>query len=246
MDESDVQELGTLRARAYGRAADIDEAGRERLRELEARARGEQSAPPVPPTAPVASRGAPAAVAQAAPGAPPRPPVPPAPASAPGTASAAAPGPAPGPRRTVRRPLVLIGAGLVVIALVAGAVTLANALSRPGQVAALAATPDVAWPPQFGDPPEGSALFEPFHGLSVVMITRAWATSVDLPCLFISQPVPSGAILTVGCGQSEFPPTAGLRVTEALPPELRERHPVGTELQFVLEGGTVHVYASDG
>lgn len=257
MDESDVQELGLLRARAYGRRADIDEPGMRRLQELEARARDAQAgsgrapepaaeavlaaeagplptaAPTRPPTRPASPASPPTAPASVTPGH----------GAAPAAPVAAAPEAAPAaPAR--RRPLVFLAAAVVVVVLIA--VTVATALDRPGRVQTLAAAPQTEWPDQFGPPQEGATVFEEFHGLTLLLIPNAWGLDTAMPCLFVARPEPQGMMLSTGCGAEEFPPTAALRVTETMPQELRDRYPIGAELQFVLVDGSVIVYAAAG
>lgn len=239
MNDSDVQELKRLRARAFSRDADIDAAGLQRLRELEARVAAITPPPRTPtrPAPPVPD----AATAASTPHVPPRPPIPGAPA----------------PASTIRSPtrfaelirsprvLVIAAAAAVVIALVAATVSITTALGGPRQVATLASLPDEEWDEQFYGPQgPGSMMFEPFHGLTVVLVTDPWGAQAEVPCLFVAQNGGQTHMLTAGCGTDHFAPTTAVEVSEGMVEELLEQFPVGSELQFVLGDDEVHVYAA--
>jgi hypothetical protein len=47
------------------------------------------------------------------------------------------------------------------------------------------------------------------------------------------------------CGAGSFPAEAVFIVGRQAPSELRDRFPVGTAMQFVLDGEQVHIYARE-
>ena len=47
--------------------------------------------------------------------------------------------------------------------------------------------------------------------------------------------------VTYDCGTTSFPPAASMRVGPQAPDEIKARYPIGTELQFVLEGSQIVV-----
>ncbi|GAA3913930.1 hypothetical protein [Microbacterium invictum] len=252
MDDSDVQELGLLRARAFGRHPDIDAAGLERLRELEARVGG-GAAGDVPPRPPARLAADVVAATPADLRTPmrPAPPLPTTPSGADPGASGVTAEPAGRAARMLsllssRRTLVLLAAVAVVVALVAMVVSITTAVNRPGQVATLNLDPAGEWPMQFGEAQADSLLFEEFYGLTVVLVPQSWGVGTASPCLFIARTDPQGMMLSAGCGAEQFPPTAAIEVVDGMPQELRDRYPVGSELQFVLGDDTVLVYATAG
>lgn len=265
-DPSRDDELRALRERAYGPDADIhaDPVALARLQELEATRRVAASPVSAPEPAPLEETGEDAAAlttsqagdvvaGDAAGGGPYE--ASPAPA-ADGQDAPLAPGDGilspdaepddPAPARPWWRRRGAVWAGSLVVALLLGVgLTLAVQAMTSGKVATLAVDPDGEWPTQsFGDRPPGALQFDVFHGLTVFGLGQGYGGGVDQVCLSV-QSTPDGAstVGAWGCGTVDFPATASLVVTANAPKELRDAFPVGTSLQFVLDGEQVHVYA---
>jgi hypothetical protein len=143
-------------------------------------------------------------------------------------------------------------AGSVAAALIVGAgLTMATSSVAGGRVAVLAEDEPSAWPANmFGDAQEGSQIFQPFHGVRALVVQNAWGNSdTGLSCVFVvraegeDDAAPTTEILTTGCGDAGFAPTASFEVTDASPDELRDRFGVGTGLRIVIEGDEAHVFA---
>jgi hypothetical protein len=259
---SSGDELRMLRERAYGPSADIhdDPAALARLRELEA-------ATTVPEPVPQGLAGAPDAAATASVdlgepevqnGFEPQPEAASEPEQTPGDPDTPAdpPADAEAPKRSgLSRRTKLLWAGSVVVALIVGAaITMTTSSFGAGRVAVLAEADLSDWPTEtFGDPQEGSRVFDSFDGLRVLVVPNAWGNpEAGVTCVFVVQSresgaeTPSGEILTMGCGNETQPATASFAVNETAPEELRNRFPVGTALRVVLEGDEVHVFARAG
>ncbi|WJL97106.1 hypothetical protein QSU92_08075 [Microbacterium sp. ET2] len=251
LDAGEAEELRSLRRRAFSPDADIhlDARALARLDELEARA---LPSPPPPPPAP-----APAPLA--GPGvSPPHP-------SATGAATdillipidedvADATGNAE-PRHPRRpRPAVTWAASLIG-ALVIGAVVTAGVMGAAAesgeirQVATLAVVEDFQ-APLFMDPEASSVRgYEDFYGMVVMASDQKWLGPGSDQCLVItaggdisSQSQAFQGRLFVGCGAGEFPASAQFTVSPGLPRDLIAAFPVGTPLQFVLDGSRVGVF----
>ncbi|MFD4958109.1 hypothetical protein [Microbacterium sp. NPDC058389] len=262
-DPSRDDELRALRARAYGPDADIhaDPAALARLQELEAQRRTatapvldepsplalfeETGTDAVPVTTrPVDDRApdelTPAARARAADT-----------SDAPSAPEDDIPSPEPEPAQPEparpwwrRRRAVWVGS-LVIALLLGVGLTLSVQAITSGKVTTLAVDRDGEWPTQmFGERPPGALRFEDFHGLSVFGLGQGFGGGVDQVCISVqSASDGSGSLGAWGCGNVEFPAAASLTVIETAPRELRDAFPVGTSLQFVLDGDQVHVYA---
>jgi len=262
-DPSRDEELRALRARAYGPEADIhtDPAALARLQELEAQHRIAVAPVPDEPSPlalfeepetdavaatgplsgdPAAGDPSPAVAALAAD-----------PADAPltpedGILSPDAEPEDPAPARPWWRRRRVLWAGSLVVALLLGVgLTLSVQAITSGRVSTLAVDRDGEWPTQlFGERPPGALRFDDFHGLSVFGLGQGFGGGVDQVCLSVqSAPDGTGNIGAWGCGTVDFPAAASFTVTATAPQELRDAFPVGTSLQFVLEGDRVHVYA---
>lgn len=251
MDDQHADELRVLRERAYGPSADIhdDPVALARLRELEqasaaqAEERDADRALNVAPEAHTAPVAASDSLVQ------------PDDAAAEQTAEPAGDAHQPGPAQVVsrarpsRRTVWLSAAALVVAMIVGAGITLAVASTHPGHVAVLAEAPDAEWPTDFFGPSRpGARVFEDFLGLAVVMVPNAWASTADGPeCLFVlavEQQTPENqTIISTGCAGGGFDAVASFATTRRMPEELLERFPVGTALQFVLDGSQVFVFA---
>lgn len=254
-------ELRMLRERAYGPSADIhdDPQALARLHELEAAealaaragaetANAQDAAAPASadPIAPEVESGADAGSASDAD------PAPGAGATPDEAREHAADGAPRAPARAgLSRRVRWLWAGSVVAALIAGAaVTLAAPSLGSGRVAVLAEADESEWPAEmFGEAQEGSRIFEPFHGMRALVVPNAWGNpDAGVSCIFVAvereadPDLPASEILTTGCGDAVFPPTASFTVTELSPLQLRERFPPGTALRVVLEGDEVHVF----
>lgn len=265
MDASALAELRELRARVYGPDAAVgaDATVRARLLELEEQARrhapipfgdapAEAATPPVP--APPVIDAVPATLLAR----------PEKPADleallrpAEGTADIDRPG----LRDRARLPLLLAWGGSVVAAAVIAAVlTYAFVGMRP------ALTPDGARQvATIGDEQRGDddlaktwfgttadARTYTFRGLTVLTTDQGWDDQQQA-CVVV---VPTEGVdwrdrtvtgqLYSGCSVGAFPATAEFTVHDLSPSELRSTYPVGTSLQFVLDGDDVVVFADDG
>lgn len=240
-------ELRALRERAYGPDADIDDdpAALARLRELESAQAVPDAAPPAPlvrfdDPAPATAEDVPTSDPPATDAAADDP------APEPGSEEPAPPG---GrlPRRTI-----WLWAGSVALALVVGAAaTMATSSVMGNRVAVLGEADVSQWPAgMFGEPQEGARVFETFHGIRVIVVPNVWgAPGSDITCMFVVRAdgeggtQPPNEILTTGCGDPAFAPTASFSVTEASPDALLEQFTVGTGVRVVLAGDEVHVFA---
>ncbi|WP_211160640.1 MULTISPECIES: hypothetical protein [Microbacterium] len=139
----------------------------------------------------------------------------------------------------------------VVAALIAGAaLTMATTAAVGGRVAVLAEADLDEWPDQlFGEPQEGAQVFEELFGLRVLTVPNAWGSSRHgINCVFVTQVGGSeagsaGELITTGCGDGHYPPSAAFPVTDASPEALRERFPIGTSLKVVVQGNQAEVFA---
>jgi hypothetical protein len=267
MDEQSGDELRSLRQRAYGPNADIqqDPVALERLRQLEAQTapRRPATVEPVPEFEPEPEwESDPVAVTpDAAESAPyPSDEAGSARGQQPDRASAedasgepsadavpADPIPAepilPEPPRARRRG-ALVWAGALTGALLVGATLSYIAVGlTPGSVGVLQADPDGEWPDDFSPRGAGSEIFEDFHGLTIVLVPQDWNGGAPSPCLFILSNASRGLIGGAGCGAGDFEPIAAITVTEQMPDALIEEFPVGSALQFQLRDGEVVVFA---
>jgi len=263
--DSPLDELQSLRARAYGPDADIhdDPAALARLQELEAQRRdaiapapvaeepsplavfedGERDAVPLRTTTvgdPAAGGPAPTATAPAddTPDAPS--------GSDDGIPSPDAGLEEPAPARPWWRRRRALWVGSLVVALLLGVgLTLSVQAITAGKVATLAVDRDAEWPTEmFGERPVGGLMFEEFHGLMVLGTGQGFGSTIDQVCLSVqSAPDELGNVGAWGCGTSQFLAAASMTVSATAPRELRDAFPVGTSLQFVLDGDQVHVYA---
>lgn len=259
-----ADELRMLRARAYGKDADIhhDPAALRRLDELE---NGGQTAPdaggtvegpvvpaePVVPTQPVDDLPSdPDADALA------------------DDAAAEAHGAEPHSSRSQlaarfsrrKRLGVLWASSLVVVALIAGfggaAMTEATRIDPfdvgATQVGVLTPDPNAEVPGILGSAEGGTVIFAEFHGMRTASVSSYWANG-SAPCL---QVVSSADLATAtddsfsgmmygACGAGAFPAAVQLVVTAELPEELRAAFPEGSALQFVLEDDRVVVFLSE-
>lgn len=145
-----------------------------------------------------------------------------------------------------RRRMPLLWAGsLVAAALLGGAAAVSIQTVWSGQVAVLSENTDNVWPEGFFSPrPEGGAMFEEFHGLTVVRVPQEMGPDGMISdCVYVLLG-PSNGMMGAGCSAGTFPATAAIVVSGQAPAELRERFEPGTALQFVLDGSEVRVYAA--
>jgi hypothetical protein len=267
MDEQSGDELRSLRQRAYGPNADIqqDPVALERLRQLEAQTAPRRPAtvepvpefepepewesdpvavtPDVAESAPYLSDEAGSARGQQ----PDRASAEDASGEPSADAVPADPIPAepilPEPPRARRRG-ALVWAGALTGALLVGATLSYIAVGlTPGSVGVLQADPDGEWPDDFSPRGAGSEIFEDFHGLTIVLVPQDWNGGAPSPCLFILSNASRGLIGGAGCGAGDFEPIAAITVTEQMPDALIEEFPVGSALQFQLRDGEVVVFA---
>ena len=268
MDEQTAAELRALRARAFGPEADIadDSSALQRLQELEAAARASEPAPE-PPAPTIAAADVPDETAdravEAAASAPAMEPghAPPEVRDALDAEPEAPRGLTVAARRfvsrlTPRRVVALWIASLAVAVIVAATTSWAvtrRVQADPLQVASLGAIAGAPLPAFLSGAQDiESTVHADFHGLSAVAITSGgWmqqgANDVCLyvvPTVAISSDSESlGGPVYYGCGASPFPASVEFSVTEEAPAELREAFPVGSVLQFALQGNEVVVLA---
>ncbi|MBW9121201.1 hypothetical protein JNB63_13965 [Microbacterium trichothecenolyticum] len=267
MDAATLAELRTLRARAYGPSADIDQdpAAVQRLHELEAR------------------RGAPHAET-ALPSDPPEPTHEPAPVSAEVTVPEPLSGDDPlalaetglpaesGDHEPARPPkLHLLSSrnaalwGLSVIAaasLAAGltysltAVTPIDASSGATQIDTLEPDPFIEVPSGWFGAGPSSIAFE-YYGLTLFESTGGY-TGVGTDCFALvdSEQLPEpdadmntwsiSGIMYNGCRAGSFPATIQFVVDSSAPQQLRDRFPADSALQFVFDGTRIGVFLAPG
>lgn len=252
MDERRDDELRALRERAYGPGADIhdDPVALARLDELERALTPVPAEPERPVIAAVDEPEAEHPLDEN--------PADPEPASSIGpdvpdvlpAISASAP-----ERSRPSRRLVWLWAGSVAAAAVIGAAVTTATLTWPGdRVAALAETDVSEWPSEFfGSPQEGSRVFEEYLGLKVLVVPNAWGSAeAGVECVFVlrvadddsgGEQQSPGELLTTGCGEETYPPSAAFVISDASPAELRERFDVGTSIKVVLDQGEAVVFA---
>lgn len=251
MTSRDADELHALRTRAYGPHADIhdDEDALRRLQQLEAatvqRSADEPDAQVMPDAAASVDPIPADADADADPDLD---------TDADAALSAIEP---PGPA-TVRRPKRLAlwwTASLLVAVVVAVSVTAfvsRRVQADPREVAVLGV--DLAYDvPDFYGADAESVGFASFHGLRVISTTIPWMGSVVDRCVSVfdeSKVVITSNSITgemwSGCGAGAFAPTVEIKIGPDMPEELRATLPVGTALQFVLDGSEVIVLSDRG
>lgn len=122
----------------------------------------------------------------------------------------------------------------------------------PRQVATIAVDADAPWPELLGERTPDAALFEDFHGLTVIRDIGWFSPEEDRDtCLVIvrsellREEVGALQPVTWACGAGDFPPTLHMTVNPGQPDALRERFADGTGLEFVLDGDVVSVRADD-
>ncbi|MBW9121657.1 hypothetical protein JNB63_16280 [Microbacterium trichothecenolyticum] len=148
------------------------------------------------------------------------------------------------------RRLPVLWAASVVAAVLAGvALTLLVQSMEAGRVGVLHIDPDAEWPEDvWAGETEDSFAFETFYGLTVLSQPQVTGdgTQGPVPCLIVFSGVGDNpSYLGGSCGAGSFPAEAVFIVGRQAPSELRDRFPVGTAMQFVLDGEQVHVYARE-
>lgn len=247
-------ELRALRARAYGPNADIhdDPHALQRLRDLEG-----SLDTLVPEEAKVREAGADEArdAAASALESSPRPEVVSDVAKDPAADLEVEQGPASSaaPRRERRRRRLIVWwvASLLLAVIVAVSVTAfvsRRVQADPREVAVLGVDLGYDATPFFGGDEREARAFGSFYGLRTLLAPVPWMNAGLGPCLIVfdeSQMVVTSESTSGpsynGCGAGDFPTTLELMVTSDLPSELREQFPVGSALQFVLDGDEVIV-----
>ena len=263
-------ELRSLRERAYGPAADIDQdpAAAQRLRELEARAAVADAATPraqpepTPPrraepvpSAPPTATPAPPQVAAAAPAPAETPVAEPEPAA---NAEAKHPDPAP---RLSRVTKALWALSVVAAAAAAAAVTFSLTYITPvsmggaTQVASLDETTAITVPPGFMGAGQSSRVFE-YLGYTVfeAIGTFSYTPSQSTDCFVVmaTAAIPEDfdpqqgwsydSPMYSGCRAGAYPAITQFVVDSSAPEATRARFPDGTALRFVFDGDTVGVF----
>jgi hypothetical protein len=149
------------------------------------------------------------------------------------------------PTRPWWRRLPVLWAASVVAALIIGAgLSLWIQNLEAGRVAVLSEDSGAEWPDTFfGARPADARVFEDFHGLIVLSLSQSVAQGSAQTCLYILTP-PDG-FGAGSCAARSYPASASMEVVRSSPEALRDRFPLGTSLQFVLEGSTVQVYARE-
>lgn len=264
-------ELRALRARAYGRDADIDgdPAAIARLRALEAQAAPaalvvtapvrEVPVVSVAPAPPVED-----AVADAAPdefgrsGEPDHPAEPHRTAEPPAidVENAEPEHPSPSRLRTLftprpSAPWLWLGAACIALATFgSAAIAVAVRSADPRLVAEIAVDPDASWPESFGEKGPDAALFEEFAGLTIARGVEWLAfDESDAMCIVAIDTEEllgdSGGfqIAAWGCDAGSFPPVIRIEVTSAQPQALRDRFGDGTGLELIMRGDRIEVFA---
>ncbi|UPL14193.1 hypothetical protein [Microbacterium galbinum] len=258
-------ELRALRARAYGRDADIDgdPAAIARLRALEAQAAPAAlvvtapvrevpvvSVAPAPPVEEAATYAAPDEFGRS--GELPRTGEPP----AIDAENAEPEHPSPSRLRTLftprpSAPWLWLGAACIALAAFGSAVVVSAMRSAdPGLVAEIAIDPDASWPESFGEKGPDAALFEEFAGLTIARGVE-WLSfdESDAMCIVAIDTEEllgdSGGfqIAAWGCDAGSFPPVIRIEVTSAQPQALRDRFGDGTGLELIMRGDRIEVFA---
>jgi hypothetical protein len=146
-----------------------------------------------------------------------------------------------------RRIPVLWAASVVAGVLVGVGLTVLVQSMEAGRVGVLQVDPEAEWPEDvWAGETDDSRAFETFYGLTVLSQPQLTGdgTQRPVPCLIVFNGVGRNpSYLGGSCGAGEFPAQASFVVGRQAPSELRDRFPVGTALQFVLDGEQVHVYA---
>lgn len=270
MDDDLIEELGYLRARAYGPSADIerDPCARRRLEELEALRRPVrlETEPDELPTD-AAQIGESGGIDPATFGVPLREPEtaagPDEPDRTPDDAGAEEtepPSPDPLPRSR-RRTRVLWIASLVGVAVVTAIATLSITLPLTPiasvasggdvrEVATLRVDPGFVWPAALGEAAGETHGFQDFYGLTAIHADGLWREANFDRCILILETASIVAesdffpgVYLPGCGAGPFPATIEVLVGPEMPDELRERFPDGTALQFVHDGSRIAVFS---
>jgi hypothetical protein len=252
------EELRSLRARAYGRDADIDgdPQALARLRALEA-----QVAPAsVGPASVVSASVFPASVVQAG--------VEPAaapvreasvredPTDADSREHVATEHPSPSRLRALftprpSTPWLWLGAACIALAALGAATVALSVRSVEARlVAEIAVDPDASWPESFGEKGQDAALFEEFEGLTIARGVE-WLSfdESDAMCIVAIDTAEllgdSGGfqIAAWGCDAGSFPPVIRIEVTSAQPQALRDRFGDGTGLELIMRGDRIEVFA---
>lgn len=267
-DTATHDELRSLRERAYGPAADIDQdpAAAQRLRELEDRAAATAApATATPKAAPVerpAETGPPATVPAAATG-----------EAASADTPAAAPGAVPAddgaqhptpPSSPTRGRKLLWALSVVAAAAAAAAVTFSLTFITPvsmggaTQIASLDETTAVQVPTGFMGAGESSRVFE-YLGYTIFEANGAYSfmpsQSTDCFAIIASAGIPEDfdpqqgwsydTPMYSGCRAGTFPAMAQFIVDSSAPEATRARFPDGTALRFVFDGDTVGVFIDE-
>ncbi len=267
MDAATLDELRTLRARAYGPSADIDQdpAALQRLRELEAGRAALDAAPEEP--APVAAvEGEPEAVRAEAPTT--------LPADAddldPFELDSGTSGDPDAPSARPRKPRRVSSQTVALWALsVLGAAALAAGLtysltSVPPVATSSGATQiDTLEPDPFAAVPAGwfgggpsSVAFE-YYGLTLFETTGGYiGAGTDCFAVVATEQLPeAGAdtdswsvsgMMYNGCRAGAFPATVQFVIDSNAPQQLRDRFPSDSALQFVFDGSRVGVFLAPG
>ncbi len=157
------------------------------------------------------------------------------------------------------RSLWLWAGTVAAVAAVASAATAVGTTLAPvarsagvAQVDTLQIDPGFSAPPLFWPASESVTGYRDYLGLTAVVgPMRVYSEDVETTCLYLvptadiadSDRAYRGGQVYGGCGAGSFPPTAQFVVTADQSEDLRERFPVGTSLQFVLDGERVGVFS---
>lgn len=149
-------------------------------------------------------------------------------------------------------------ASLVAVAAIAAGTTFAAGWIAPiavhvesRQIATLTPEPGFTWPDQLFGSAQSGALGFSFRGMTIMRAPRGMVSfGVDAPCLIavatarlqeegagIDGPIYSG------CGAGSFPATLQFLIDPSSPAELRSTLPVGSAVQFVLDGDRLGVFS---
>lgn len=225
MGGSEAEELARLRARAYGRDADIqaDPGALHRLHELE-------NAPILPP---LDEQPTPLTDAERPTATPPK------------DADPVAPTRSTPRLRLSRRALLGAWISSVLIAGAAGGgIGAAVSSHDPSVIAELSEAPELGPPTDFGGPEFPDAIrFQDYLGLEIIAYTMpATDGTTAQSCVAVSDGSTGGR---GGCLPSGLDTIAVIEVTASSPRPLRDRHPAGSMIQLTHVGDKIEVRASE-
>ena len=224
-DSSEPDELAILRARAYGRDADIhtDPQSLRRLQELEGEGEQTPHARTEVPTEP--SQWSVEAIEL--------------------FESIEPDDQISRPPRSARKMALAWVSTVVAVGLLGGWIGWTAARHDPTVIATLSRSPDLDVPPEFVDPQFPDPVrYQDYLGMPI--ITYTMPESVDSPrqhCIAVQV---SEALTRGGCGEGGFEAILTFVVEDDSPEPLRTRHPVGSVIRLQHVDNRIEVRSSDG